>query len=50
MEIKGDGNILPQSNIKDVITDNFMHDVIDASKLKPVIVDFGRHGASRVNN
>ena len=40
MEIKGDGNILPQSNIKDVITDNFMHDVIDASKLKPVIVDF----------
>ena len=40
MEIKGDGNILPQSNIKDVTTDNFMHDVIDASKLKPVIVDF----------
>ena len=34
MEIKGDGNILPQSNIKDVITDNFMHDVIDASKGK----------------
>ena len=40
MEIKGDGNILPQSNIKDVMTDNFMNDVIEASKLKPVIVDF----------
>ena len=40
MEIKGDDNILPQSNIKDVMTDNFMNDVIEASKLKPVIVDF----------
>ena len=40
MEIKGDNNILPESNIKDVRTDNFMNDVIEASKLKPVIVDF----------
>ena len=40
MEIKGDNNILPQSNIIDVRTDNFMSDVIEASKLKPVIVDF----------
>ena len=40
MEIKGDDNISPQSNIKDVMTDNFMNDVIEASKLKPVIVDF----------
>ena len=40
MEINGDDNISPQSNIKDVMTDNFMNDVIEASKLKPVIVDF----------
>ena len=29
-----------KSNIKDVDTDNFMNDVIEASKDKPVIVDF----------
>ena len=40
MEIKEDNNISPQSNIIDVMTDNFMNDVIEASKLKPVIVDF----------
>ena len=40
MEINRDDDILPQSNIKDVMTDNFMNDVIEASKLKPVIVDF----------
>ena len=40
MEIKGDDNISPESNIIDVMTDNFMNDVIEASKLKPVIVDF----------
>ena len=28
------------SNIKDVTTDNFMSDVIEASKEKPIIVDF----------
>jgi putative thioredoxin len=27
-------------NIKDVNTDNFMNDVIEASKNKPIIVDF----------
>ncbi len=40
MEINRDDDISPQSNIKDVMTDNFMNDVIEASKLKPVIVDF----------
>ena len=29
-----------ESNIKDVNTDNFMNDVIEASKNKPIIVDF----------
>ena len=28
------------SNIKDVTTDNFMSDVIESSKEKPIIVDF----------
>ena len=28
------------TNIKDVNTDNFMNDVIEASKDKPIIVDF----------
>ena len=34
MEINRDDDISPQSNIKDVMTDNFMNDVIEASKLK----------------
>ena len=38
------------SNIKDVTTDNFMSDVIEASKEKPIIVDSGPHGASPVSN
>ena len=38
------------SLIIDVITDNFMTDVIEQSKETPVIVDFWAPGVNRVNN